>query len=102
MLVLKATDASLPANGTLPPIAIGGSVPFAGSEASVAFSTSIGYLAFLDNDISGGGGFGEDYWDFGAGVTFSWFGIDFDARYIDTFSLAGNGSTGVFTVSKSF
>jgi len=81
---------------------IGGSVPFAGSEASVAFSTSIGYLAFLDNDISGGGGFGEDYWDFGAGVTFSWFGIDFDARYIDTFSLAGNGSTGVFTVSKSF
>ena len=81
---------------------IGDSVPFAGSEASLAFSTSLGYLAFLDNDIPGGGGFGEDYWDFGAGLTLTLFGIDFDARYIDTFSLAGNGSTGVFTVSKSF
>lgn len=81
---------------------LGGSVPFAGSDLSFAFSGQIGYLAFLDNDIPSGGGFGEDYWDFGAGVTATWFGIDFDARYIDTFSLAGNGSTGIFTISKSF
>ncbi|WP_299550735.1 TorF family putative porin [uncultured Tateyamaria sp.] len=81
---------------------IGRSVPFAGSDLSFAFSGQIGYLAFIDNDIPGGAGFGENYWDFGAGVTATWFGVDFDARYIDTFSLAGNGSTGIFTVSKSF
>jgi len=81
---------------------LGGSVPVAGSDLSFAFSSQIGYLAFFDNDIPSGGGFGEDYFDFGAGVTATWFGIDFDARYIDTFSLAGNGSTGIFTVSKSF
>ncbi len=81
---------------------LGGSFELAGSETSLAFSTSLGYLAFFDNDIANGGGFGEDYWDFGIGVTATWFGIDFDARFIDTFSLAGNGSTGVFTVSKSF
>ena len=81
---------------------LGGSVPLAGSDVSFAFSSQIGYLAFLDNEVPSGGGFGEDYWDFGAGVTATWFGIDFDARYIDTFSLAGNGSTGVFTISKSF
>ncbi len=81
---------------------LGNSFELAGSETSLSFSTSIGYLAFLDNDISGGEGFGEDYWDFGVGVTATWFGIDFDARFIDTFSLAGNGSTGVFTISKSF
>lgn len=83
-------------------VPLGGEVPFAGSTVSVAASASIGYLAFLDNDITNGGGFGEDYWDFGVGVTASWFGMDFDARYIDTFSLAGNGSTGVFTISRSF
>jgi len=81
---------------------LGSSFEFAGSETSVAFSSSIGYLAFFDNDIPDGGGFGEDYWDFGVGVTVTWFGLDLDARYIDTFSLAGNGSTGVFTISKSF
>lgn len=83
-------------------VPLGGGVPFAGSDISFAVSGQIGYLAFIDNDIPSGGGFGEDYWDFGVGVTASWFGIDFDARYIDTFSLAGNGSTGVFTISKSF
>jgi len=81
---------------------LGGSVAFAGSDLSFAFSGQLGYLAFVDNDIPDGGGFGEDYWDFGAGITATWFGIDFDARYIDTFSLAGNGSTGVFTISRSF
>ena len=81
---------------------LGSGFEAAGSDLSFAFSTNIGYLAFLDNDIPSGGGFGEDYWDFGVGVTATWFGIDFDARFIDTFSLAGNGSTGVFTVSKSF
>lgn len=81
---------------------LGGSTTIAGGDFSLAFSSHIGYLAFLDNDIPDGGGFGEDYWDFGAGVTATWFGIDFDVRYIDTFSLAGNGSTGIFTVSKSF
>ena len=81
---------------------IGGSVPFAGSEASFAFSGNIGYLAFFDDLVPSGGGFGEDYWDFGAGVTMSVFGLDLDARYIDTFGLGGNGSTGVFTISKSF
>lgn len=83
-------------------VPLGGAVPFAGSDLSFAFSTHIGYLAFLDNDVPSGGGFGEDYWDFDVGITATWFGIDFDARYIDTFSLAGNGSTGVFTISKSF
>lgn len=81
---------------------LGGSVPFAGSELSLAFSGNIGYLAFVDGDVPDGGGFGEDYWDFGVGVTASVFGIDFDARFIDTFGLAGNGSTGVFSISKSF
>lgn len=81
---------------------IGGSVPFAGSDLSFALSGNIGYLAFLDDLVPSGGGFGEDYWDFGIGVTATWFGIDFDARFIDTFGLGGNGSTGVFTVSRSF
>lgn len=81
---------------------LGGSFPLAGSDVSFALSGNIGYLAFIDNDVPSGGGFGENYWDFGVGVTATWFGIDFDARYIDTFSLAGNGSTGVFTISKSF
>jgi len=83
-------------------VPLGGSVPFGGSDLSFAFSSQIGYLAFFDNDIPDGGGFGEDYWDFGVGVTATWFGLDLDLRYIDTFSLAGNGSTGVFTISKSF
>lgn len=81
---------------------IGSGVPLGGSDVSFAFSGQIGYLAFVDNDVPSGGGFGENYWDFGAGITATWFGIDFDARYIDTFSLAGNGSTGIFTISKSF
>lgn len=81
---------------------IGGSIPFAGSEASLAFSGNIGYLNFFDDLVPAGGGFGENYWDFGAGLTLSVYGFDFDARYIDTFGLGGNGSTGVFTVSKSF
>ena len=92
-LLLPSLSASVP---------IGGTSQFAGSDISFALSGNIGYLAFLDNEVPDGGGFGEDYWDFGIGVTASWFGLDFDARYIDTFSLAGNGSTGVFTISKSF
>ena len=83
-------------------VPLGGSVAFAGSDLSFALSGQIGYVAFIDNDIPDDGGFGEDYWDFGIGITTTWFGIDFDTRYIDTFSLAGNGSTGVFTISKSF
>ena len=83
-------------------IPLGSGFEFAGSDVSLALSGNVGYLAFLDNDIGNGEGFGEDYWDFGVGVTATWFGIDFDARYIDTFSLGGNGSTGVFTVSRSF
>ena len=83
-------------------VPLGGTTQLAGSDLSFSLSGNIGYLAFFDNDIPDGGGFGEDYWDFGIGVTASWFGLDFDARYIDTFSLAGNGSTGIFSVSKSF
>ena len=81
---------------------LGQSVPFAGSDLSFAFSANLGYLGFIDNDIPEGAGFGENYFDLGAGVTATWFGLDFDARYIDTFGLAGNGSTGIFTISKSF
>lgn len=83
-------------------VPLGDAIPFAGSELSFAASGNIGYLAFLDDLVPEGGGFGENYWDMGAGVTATVFGIDFDARYIDTFGLAGNGSTGVFTISKSF
>lgn len=74
----------------------------AGSDISFAFSGNVGYLAFLDNLVPEGGGFGEDYVDFGVGVTATWHGIDFDARFIDTFGLGGNGNTGVFTISKAF
>lgn len=81
---------------------LGGSIPVAGSDLSFAFSGNIGYLAFLDDDRVAATDFFEDYWDFGVGVTATWYGIDFDARFIDTFGLAGNGSTGVFTISKAF
>ncbi|MEL7454338.1 MAG: TorF family putative porin [Pseudomonadota bacterium] len=81
---------------------LGGSTTIAGGDFSLAFSSNIGYLAFLDDEVPDGGGFGEDYWDFGVGVTATWFGVDFDVRYIDTFGLGGNGSTGIFSVSKSF
>ena len=83
-------------------VPLGGSVPFAGSDVSFAFSGNISYLAFLD-DLNPPGTFGEDYGTFGVGVTATWFGIDFDARYIDNFDdTADFGSTGVFTISKSF
>ncbi|MEO0882841.1 MAG: TorF family putative porin [Pseudomonadota bacterium] len=92
-LLLPVLSASAP---------VGSLSDVAGSGVDFALSGSIGRLFFLDDLVPEGGGFGEDYWDFGIGVTATWFGIDFDARYIDTFGLAGNGSTGVFTVSKSF
>ncbi|MEM9667607.1 MAG: TorF family putative porin [Pseudomonadota bacterium] len=92
-MILPAVSASMPI-GSLPDIA--------GSSVDFALSGSAGRLFFIDDLVPEGGGFGEDYWDLGIGVTATWFGIDFDARYIDTAGLAGNGSTGVFTVSKAF
>ncbi|MEM7661067.1 MAG: TorF family putative porin [Pseudomonadota bacterium] len=92
-LILPVVSASLP---------LGSLSDVGGSGVDFALSGNVGRLFFLDDLVPEGGGFGEDYWDFGVGVTATWYGIDFDARYIDTAGLAGNGSTGVFTVSKSF
>ena len=73
-----------------------------GSDASLSFSGSVGYLEFFDEAAAAGTGFFEDYVEYGVGLTLSVYGIDFDGRWIDTSGLAGNGSTGVFTISKSF
>ena len=82
---------------------LGSAVPFAGSDISFAFSGNVSYLEFLDDLVPDGGGFGESYGTYGLGVTATWFGIDLDARWIDSFAESGNfGSTGVFTISKSF
>jgi len=82
---------------------LGNAVPFAGSDVSFAFSGNVSYLEFLDDLVPDGGGFGESYGFYGLGVTATWFGIDLDARWIDSFAESGNfGSTGVFTISKSF
>ncbi|MEM8634961.1 MAG: TorF family putative porin [Pseudomonadota bacterium] len=92
-MILPAVSASMPL-GSLPDVA--------GSSVDFSISGNAGRLFFIDDLVPEGGGFGEDYWDLGIGVTATWYGIDFDARFIDTAGLAGNGSTGVFTVSKSF
>lgn len=79
-----------------------GEFDLAGTPASLSVSGHAAYLEFFEDDEAASTGFFEDYWEFGIGATLTVWGIDLDARYIDTASLAGNGSTGVFTISKSF
>jgi uncharacterized protein (TIGR02001 family) len=75
--------------------------------AAVDLSEQTGIEGF---GIDGGYGFsrfnddmlGDDYDDWNIGVTASFVGLDFDLRYTDTTGLAGNDSSVVFTVSKSF
>lgn len=78
-----------------------GSTTVGGRELSFSASGNLAYLEFFD-DLDALDSFFEDYAEFGVGITATYWGIDFDARYIDTIGLAGNGNTGVFTVSKSF
>ncbi len=85
-------DASLPL----------GTFDVGGTEASLSASGHAAYLEFFDEADAASTGFFEDYWEFGIGATLSIYGFDLDARYIDTASLAGIGSTGVFTISRSF
>lgn len=79
-----------------------GELDVAGTELAFAISGNAAHLQFFEDDEAEDNSGFEDYWEFGVGMTVSVFGFDLDARYIDTSSLAGNGSTGVFTISRSF
>jgi len=61
-------------------------------------SMSGGYgLSRFDNNM-----LGDDYDDWNAGVSASFFGLDFDLRYFDTTGLAGNDESIAFTISNTF
>lgn len=65
-------------------------IPGFGVDAGYGFSR-------FDDDL-----LGDDYDDWNAGVTASFFGLDFDLRYFDTSGIAGgNDSSVAFTVSKA-
>ncbi len=55
-----------------------------------------GFSRFDDNML------GDNYEDYNAGISFSLFGLDLDARYFGTSGLAGNDDSLALTVSKSF
>ncbi len=102
------------------PFEVGGSVAYSpdfygeiGDAFYYQFTAGLDLSEFTEIDglgIDGAYGFsrfdddslGDDYDDFNIGITFSAFGLDFDARYSDTTGRSGaDDDTFAFTVSKT-
>ncbi len=77
-------------------VPLGEAIMVGESEMSFSLHGNVSYLFFSDDDLA------FDYGHYGVGVTATYYGIDFDVSYIDTFDLPGNDGSAVFTISKSF